>query len=456
MTTLAERVGRIAAAEESARAEAFRRIKADSLRWVRLCMPDLHGVLRAKIVPASRFAEVARDGHPWGARLLVVDLREQLDPDTEYPYVYRQGNCQVLPDCRTFKPLPWVSDTAMVICDPYFVDGTPAVAPRLALMGALEQAAALGLRPVFGSELEFVIYRRDGDTLHPLTEPQHFFSIQGLTRAAPVLKPLFDHLVAMEFPVQDIENEGGLGQFELNCAPGEGLLGIDNLVMIKAAIKEILLQNGFEATFMTKADNAAETNTNGYHLHQSLLDGDGTNLFFDSDAPDGLSLLLRHYVAGQLAHAPALTVLGAPTITGYKRYQPGTWAPNNSCWGFDDRRALLRVPPERGHSTRIETRIAEAAANPYLLSAGLLLAGLDGISRRLEPGPLIGEAPLPSSSALPATLEAGLAALQADTVLCHALGPELARMYGGVLRSALRRFRSHVTDWEIAEYREML
>ncbi len=454
--TLAERAGRISAGEESARGEALRRIKADSLRWVRLCMPDLHGVLRGKIVPAARFAEVARTGHPWGARLLVADLREQLDHDTEYPHLYRQGNCQVLPDCRTFVPLNWTSDTAMVICDPYFLDGTPAVASRLGLMAALEQAAKVGLRPVFGSELEFAIYRRDGDALHPLTAPQHFFSIQGLARAAPVLKPLFDHLVAMGFPVQDIENEGGPGQFELNCAPVEGLAGIDNLVIIKAAIKEILMQNGFEATFMTKADNSAETNTNGYHLHQSLLGSDGSNLFFDSEAADGLSALLRHYVAGQLAHASALATLGTPTITGYKRFQPGTWAPTSPCWGLDDRRALVRVPPERGQSTRVETRVAEAAANPYLLSAGLLLAGFEGISRCLEPAPPIGKDFAPSKSALPETLEAGIAALRADTVLWQALGPELASMCCGVWLSALRRFHSHVTDWEIAEYREML
>ena len=226
---------------------------------------------------------------------------------------------------------------------------------------------------------------------------------------------------------------------------------------MKLAIKEVCALRGLRATFLGKPDNDPERPVSGYHLHQCLLDGEGRNLFFDPAAPLCLSEWGRHYVGGLLAHAMALTGIAAPTVTAYKRFTPGTWAPTRASWGFDNRTAMIRlIPGESG--PRVENRVGSAEANPYVIAAAMTAAGLDGIDSAIDPGPvgqgnLLEETRFPP---VPTTLIDGAEAVARDQVMVEALGADFVRMYVALLRHVWRRFLSHVTDWEIQEYRDLL
>ncbi len=440
-------------------ATIMRQVDEGGVRWVRVATTDLSGVLRAKLIAADRLGRVLRDGQAWGARLLHVDLAEDLDPDTEYDALTHTGNCTMLPDPSTFRILPWQPDTAIVLAEPVYDDGRPAVSARSALRTVLRRAAAAGYCIGAGSEIEFHLYRRVEGTVRPVTDDRAFFSNRALAAAESILVPLREALAALGLPVSSLENEHGAGQLELNLGPLQALEAADAAALARAAVKEVAERHGYLATFMAKPSNGREANTCGYHLHQALYDAAGANLCWDSDDPDGISLLLRHYIAGQLAHAPALVACASPTITGYKRYQPSTFAPVHASWAFDDRAAMVRVMRERGEDTRIENRLGESAANPYLLLASQLAAGLDGIRRRLDlPAPLVygGHEPEPQGLRLPRDLPAAIAALRDDAVLATDLGPDTMRSYLGVLANTWRRYQAFVTDWEIAEYREVL
>lgn len=443
---------------EARLSEIAAQIGEGGVRWVRLAIPDLHGVLRAKLIAADRWSHVLREGQPWGLRLLHVDLAEQLDPETAYDPQIHAGNCRLVPDPATFRVLPWQPDTAIVLADPVLGDGSPAVSARGALRAALARAAEAGYRVGVGSEIEFHLYRRDGDALRPVTDERGFFSVRALAGAEPILAPLREALMGLGLPVSSVENEHGAGQIELNLRPLVGMEAADAAALARAAIKEVADRRGYLATFIAKPDNGAETNTCGYHLHQVLYEAGGKNAFWDRTDPDGVGAPLRAYVAGQLAHARALTACASPTITGYKRHQPGTFAPARASWGFDNRGALLRVLRERGQDTRVENRLGESAANPYLLLASQLIAGLDGMRRGLAPG-----APIdhdgntdPALPAIPRDLGEAIAALRGDPSLVEGLGDAVVRAYSGALANTWRRHGVSVTDWEIAEYREVL
>jgi glutamine synthetase len=252
-------------------------------------------------------------------------------------------------------------------------------------------------------------------------------------------------------------NEHGSGQFEINVAPGSGLGCVDDVVLLKVAIKEVAMRRGLRATFLAKPVNGRSAPPSGYHLHQTLLDAAGVDAFHDPDAEHGLSTVASHYIGGHLAHAAGMTGVAAPTVTAYKRYLPGTWAPVRAGWAIDNRTALVRaIPGPEG--ARIENRLGSSDVNPYLLAAVMVAAGLDGVRRRLDPGPpgaldVLEDERFPK---LPGTLIEGIEAFAADETLREALGAVLSRTFIRLLRHDWRRFMTHVTDWEIREYRELL
>ena len=226
---------------------------------------------------------------------------------------------------------------------------------------------------------------------------------------------------------------------------------------MKLAVKEIALRHGLHATFMARPSNDPECAPSGFHLHQSLLDARGNNVFEDRACGGSLSETARHYAGGQLAHADGITGVAAATVTAYKRYRPGTWAPMRAGWGIDNRSAMVRAILA-GEDTRLENRLGASCANPYLIAAAPLAAGLHGIHDRIEPGEpashdIVGDDRYPL---VPLNLLDGIRALAADAVLTEALGSEFSRLYVSVLRGVWDRYQAHVTDWEIAEYREVL
>jgi glutamine synthetase len=451
--------GASAAADTAMSAEILKRIQAEDIARVRLILTDLYGVARGKVITARRMERALAQGHPFAIPLFASNLWQRHAPG-EHAYStdigYRNGLLRL--DPLTFTPLPWAPGTAHVITDLYD-DADLVATPRAVLRRVLADAGRLGLQPVFGSELEFYVYRsgHDGSGYQPVYGPQSWFSIHALGMAQQFVDELDRAADLMGLELYEIFSEHGAGQFEVNLEPCPGLLALDRVVALKIAIKEVARSLDLRATFMTRPTNLDITPPSGYHLHQSLLGGAGENLLRDAADPGGLSALARHYVAGQLAHAPAMTALACPTVTGYKRYHKGTWAPVQVAWGIDNRTALVRALPD-GDGTRIENRLGSSDANPYLLAAVMVAAGLDGIRRGLS-------APEPAAEnlfdvirfpRLPASPPESLAALAADSELTEALGPLFTTTFADVLRSDWQRYLGHVSDWEISEYREML
>jgi glutamine synthetase len=432
-------------------ADVAARIERDGIRTVRMLLPDLHGVPRAKQVTAGWFAGILTTGHAYATPLLSVDLLQDYDGSRHL----LMDNGQLIPDLGTFAVLPWRPSTAHVVCD-FVRHGVEGPTPRAALRRVEAAARALGYAPVIGNEVEFYVFRADDPGYSSDIGMREWFSDLALGKRAAFLDDLHTYLPALGVEVYEIFNEHGAGQMEANLLPGPALERIDQVFVMKAAIKEIAVLHGLKATFMTKPANFEEVATSGYHLHQSLLDERGENAFRTDVGAEELSETGMQYLAGQLSHAPALTATAAQTITAYKRYRPGTYAPTGAGWLLEDRGSLARLILA-GPNTRIENRLGASDANPYLLAASQIAAGLDGIKNRLKAPASDASGQAGSVTApLPGNITEAARALAADTVLRDDLGSELVDEYCSMLCHVARRFQGWVTDWEIREYREVL
>lgn len=421
---------------------------ATEIRIVRLVLTDLFGAARAKTVSFEQYQRALENGHSWASPLLAVDMWQNLPEDDRLG----TGNVTIHPDPDTLTPLPWQPGTSVVLCRAER-NGAPAPTPRDVLMRVLESAATAGFEPRFGPELEFTLLIGPDGNGAPFGMNE-WFTNDALSRIAPFVDDLYAHLPAMDLPLYEVFNEHGAGQMELNMRPAKGLLAWDRAVLMKLAVKEIAQLHGMQATFMSKPSNDPGCGASGFHVHQTLHEFGGRNVF----VPEGStpSKEAASYVAGQLAHADAITAFAAPTVTSYKRFRPGTWAPMRAGWGFDNRAAMVRIQVD-GENSRIENRLGASDANPYLLAAAQLAAGLDGMARQLDPGKPASHniAEDAAYHLVPTDLSAAVEALEADTVLVDALGEEFCALYASVQRLVWRRYQEHVTDWEIQEYRTL-
>jgi glutamine synthetase len=226
----------------------------------------------------------------------------------------------------------------------------------------------------------------------------------------------------------------------------------DRSFRLKSAVQEIARQHDLLATFMAKPFN--DEGGSGFHVHASLADDSGANIFGDPDGPDGISAAGRHALCGVLQHAKALSALLSPTINSYKRFGPDTLAPWLIDWGLDNRSAMVRIPPERGAAARMEVRLGDATANPYLAMAAVGAAVYLGLKDKAEPPPkLEGYGyDVESAEMLPARLSDALDALEADEALCDVLGRYFVDSFLAYKRNEIERFEHFVTDWEFREY----
>ncbi|MER7847367.1 glutamine synthetase family protein [Kitasatospora sp. NPDC096077] len=433
------------------------RLTAQGVDVVRVIYPDLIGVDRARDVLLEHLPSACDHGLAFCRAVYhtspqgdVVDMAGGLDaglPDVV-----------VRPDLDTLTPLPWEPGVAWCLGDS--VDpatGRPAPeSPRDLLRSVLGHWSALGLRPVVGPELEY--YLCDPAPQAP-TGWQPYAPAPGNVYSAGLRGDPDRHLLRTLRQLRDLglgvtagNHEFGSGQFEINLTHSGALDAADRAFRFKAAVKELARAEGRLATFMAKPFGSE--GGSGFHLHFSALDDSGANAFDDPADRHGLSGTARHAVAGLLAHAPALASLLNPTVNSYKRFGPDTLAPWLVDWGLDNRSAMVRIPPERGAGSRLELRLGDAGANPYLAVAATLAAALLGIRAAAEPpAPLEGYGyDTARSPVLPMTLDASLDALAADTELTGLLGADFTAAFVGYKRDELRRFRRHITDWEFTEY----
>jgi glutamine synthetase len=431
-------------------------LHAEGVQTVRVTYSDIHGVARGKDIPLRRLPAAVEEGLAFCQAALAGPLTFSLAAPAALPPLaldprYPDMRVRVLPS--TLVRLPWEPAVAWCLAavDPH--DPCHARCVRGLLQRVVAEYAALGLEPICAAELEFYLLRRDA--AGRLTRPGHEAGMVYTTgqRSDPqgVVRELLHYGEQIGLQVVAAHHECGAGQYEINLHHGDALAAADRAFRLKQMAKELAGRHGLLATFIGKpfADDAGS----GFHLHMSLNDTGG-NVFFDARAPDGLSKLARFFLAGVLDHAPALTAFGSPTVNSSKRMAPGTLAPVTAGWGHDDRTAYIRVPPERGAGTRLELRAADAAANPYLVMAAYLLAGLDGLRRELTPpAPVQDDATAGDhGTLLPRGLDDSLTALQADAWLVEAVGRSVVDAFCALKSVEAERFRRHVTQWEIDEY----
>jgi glutamine synthetase len=422
--------------------------------YVRFELPDLHGTARAKTVPASKAEGYARKGLNFYGGILALDTASNVVPGSGLHEERNYADSKLFPDSASLTPVPWRERTARVVCDVTYQDGTPIeAAPRRVLARLLDRAAGLGFDVLMGHEFEF--YLLDATTREQYFQGLHIFNVVR-NEYLPLVEVLVDQLRAMGIDIITANCEYAGSQYEINFGPGIGLAGADKAHAFKNACKELAHRNGAIASFMTKP--WADTAGSGCHLHMSLWNREtGANAFLDPADEAGLSPVARAFVAGQLAHAPALVALANPTVNCYHRLKPHTFAPSNVSWGVEDRTALVRVKGAGDESCHVEMRGGAAASNPYLTAAGTLAAGLLGIEQQLELAPEV-SGPSENDPALPKlaqSLEEALDGLEADTAMREVLGEDFVKLFATVKRFELGRFRAHVTDWERDEYLEI-
>jgi glutamine synthetase len=422
---------------------------------VRVLYPDLHGVARGKDVPIKQFDSVVESGLCFCAAVMGTDLRHTpvVGGEAGYPdFIAR-------PDLGTMQTLPWEPGVAACLANLESTEGGVAFPdPRGALRRAVQVVRELGFDPIVGPELEFFLVVRDPAA--PNGVRRHVDNLSMVYTVGPMADPdglvrrITEQLAAVGLDVFAVNHEFMNSQYEINLRHSDALDAADRAFRLKASVKDIAAQNGLHATFMGKPFN--DQGGSGTHLHVSLC-RDDANVF---DAPadaNGVSSELRQFSAGLIEHAPGLMALLNPTINAYRRTLPDSLAPTHANWGFDNRATYIRIPPERGNAARIELRVGDGAANPYLAIAAVLLAGADGIRRGLEPpAPLEGDAyradPSVIGAPLPTSFEPALAALADDAVLREGLGAEIVDTFVAMKGFEIERHRAWVSDWEIAEY----
>jgi glutamine synthetase len=472
-------------------AEVAQRIRSGGLRTVRLAVIDQHGVPRAKNLSPDAAIAAMEDGLDFSGAIYSLDTGNNvfvppfaqgggfgIDEFTGFPDV------MLVPDPATFRVLPWADRTGWMLCDAYFGNGQPLpIDGRGLLRRKLNDLADAGYEFVAGLELEFYIVKLDETALAPenagFTPPPpkvsvfergyQYLSEVRLDSMSETLEAIRDALTELGLPPRSIEDEWGPGQVEISFAPLRGIEGADGAALIRSAIKQVCQRRGLLATFMCRP-GLPNFFSSGWHLHQSLADrANGRNAFADPASP--LSQPGRRYVAGLLEHALAALPFAAPTVNGYKRYRPYSFAPDRVCWAVENRGALVRVQgAPNDASSHVELRTGEPAANPYLYMASSISAGLDGMRRGLEPPPPVEADPYAASAPpLPGSLAEAVDILEKDAFYRTDLGDSIIDYLLLMKKAEIKRYETalgaglaeagpaiadDVSDWEMREYFE--
>lgn len=449
------------------------RMAEEGVETLRVLFTDQHGVLRGKTLVAAALPSLFERGLAAPSTLLLKDTSHR----TVFPVwsaaaevagdMRGAGDILMVPDPETFRILPWAPGSAWLLCDLAYASGAPLpLCTRGLLRQAVAQLAARGMELVVGLEVEFHVFRMTDPRLDhagatmPGQPPETENIAQGyqfLTELRydameEVMEGLRRTCEGLGLPLRTMEVEMGPSQIEFTFAAGDPMTQADQLVMLRTAVKEVCQRRGLHATFMCRprVENGAAS---GWHLHQSLLARDGGRNLFEPEGTGALSPTCAAWVAGLLAHAREACLLTTPTVNGYKRYRPHQLAPNRIVWGRDNRGALIRVLTAPGEpASRIENRAPEPAANPYLVFAAQIHAGLAGLTQELSLPQAVEDPYDALAEPLPKSLQEAIDAFGASRLFRGAFGTAFVDYLCQIRQAEWDRYQQAVSDWEQQEY----
>lgn len=430
-----------------------------------LALTDMQGRLQGKRFHAPYFLDqVVANGSEGCNYLLAVDVdMNTVDGYAMSSWERGYGDFAMKPDLDTLRRVPWQPGSALLLADLEWLDGSgPVVAsPRQILRRQLDRLAAHGLTAYAGTELEFVLYRdsyeeawrRGYRDLTPANQYNVDYSLLGTARVEPLLRRIRTEMAGAGLTPESAKGECNLGQHEIAFRYDEAVRCADHHVIYKNGAKEIAAQEGMSITFMAKPN---EREGNSCHIHFSLRDADGSSAML-GDGPAHLSVTGQRVLAGLLATMREFSLLFAPNINSYKRYQPGSFAPTALRWGTDNRTCALRLVGH-GQGMRVENRVPGADVNPYLAIAALVAGAVHGIEQELEPGEECTGNAYDDADAqrVPGTLRDALTLWQDSAVARAAFGEEVVAHYANQARVELAAFDAAVTDWELTRGFERL
>ncbi len=430
----------------------------DRVKFVNMQFTDIMGIVKNVTIPKTEVEEALNNGIWFDGSSIEGFAR------------IAESDMYLMPDRDTYAVIPWKKNghaTARLICDVFNPNGDPFPGdPRTVLRRQLDRLAKLGYGYNTGPELEFFLFRIEGDQIAPLPYDRAGYFDVSTDLASDVRQDMVVTLEEMGITVEQSHHEVANGQHEIDFRYADALKTADSAITLKYALKAVAQRHGLHATFMPKPLEGV--NGSGMHVHQSFyrLD-DGSNAFVDENDPYSLSDVARRFIAGQLYHARGMTAVFAPIINSYQRLVPGFEAPVYISWARTNRSALIRVPAVRGHklaATRVELRCPDPSCNPYLAFAVMLAAGIDGIENNIPlPEPVeedlyhFTEDDLERRNvgSLPGTLGEAVDELQKNDVVREALGEHIYSHLVDAQKQEWGAFRQHVGSWIRNRYLEV-
>ncbi|WP_109315440.1 glutamine synthetase family protein [Pseudovibrio ascidiaceicola] len=422
---------------------------------------DMQGRLMGKRFQGEFFVNSAWEETHSCNYLLATDM-EMATPDgykaTSWEAGY--GDYVMKPDLATLRVIPWLEGTALVLCDvlDHHTHKEVPHSPRAILKSQVDRLEGMGMTANMATELEFFLFKESFEEAHakgyrgisPVSAYNEDYHIFQTTKEENVMRAIRNGLNGADIPVECSKGEADAGQEEINVRYSDALNMADRHSIIKNGCKEIAWQNGQSISFMAKWHYDASGSSS--HVHQSLWGKDGEPLFYDPSGDYGMSKMMRHYLAGLLKHASAITYFLAPNINSYKRFAAGTFAPTKAIWSMDNRTAGYRVCGDGTKAVRVECRVGGADLNPYLAMAALLAAGIDGIENELELEPEFRGDAYGGEGAreIPTTLRDAATEMKSSEMLRAAFGGDVIDHYAHAAKIEQDEYDRRVTDWEVA------
>ncbi len=426
--------------------------KQERVRFLRLQFTDILGSIKNVEIPEHQFGR-ALDGH------VVFD-------GSAIGGFYRaeESDMILLPDPSTFRVFPWEDrrgKVARMICDVCLPDGSPfSGCPRTALKKVVKEAADMGYKLLVGTEVEFFLFLRgeDGRATNITHDAGGYFDLAPIDRGEEARRDMVSAMERIGFRIEGAHHEVAPGQHEIDFKPVDAVEAGDNIITCRFLVRKIAMDNDLHATFMPKPYFGQ--NGSGLHFYQALFQDD-QNAFTDSESEHHISSIGLNYIGGILAHARGMVVISNPLVNSYKRLTPDFEAPTHVAWSEVNRNPLVRLSRRRGDGTFAEYRLPDPACNPYLSLAAILAAGLEGIRKKLDPGPPVNKDIFKMSQrersrlrvdVLPNDLSEAIRAFQKDKFLQNSLGSRISSHIIQAKRSEWQEYISQVHPWELDRY----